>query len=85
MLPYKSMKEVEAATFEVKPGDIIYIGSFEVVNEKEKYIGPGSFELKTLAKPDGLSILRNIAEITKGTGWDKRIESHINQTKISKN
>ena len=85
VFPYESMKEVDAATFEVKPGDVIYIGSFEVVNEKEEYIVPGSFELKALANPDSLSILRHIAEITRGTGWDKRIESHIDQSMLSQN
>jgi hypothetical protein len=85
VMPYRSMAEVDAATFIVKPGNIVYIGSFEVLRSHQDTPGPGNFELRPIDKPGRLAILRHIADSTQGTGWDERIESHISKSLVSKN
>lgn len=63
--------------FTVKPGELHYVGSFEVTDIKDYLIGLGKFTIKRVDTPDRKTLLERIMLITKGTGWESRIRSKI--------
>lgn len=63
--------------FEVKPGGIVYIGSFEVTGEENNIFTPDRFEVAKRSSPAPQQILKDIQKELKGTGWDKRIEKKL--------
>jgi len=79
----KNKEEAERSriAFVAKPGEVVYVGSFQILGEKSAFFGPGSFSIKRVKKPMEKEILQQLQEETKGTGWDKRIATRLSRMK----
>lgn len=65
--------------FEVKPGQLKFIGSFWYEGKSGGLIGPGSFSLKPAKTPSEMDMLRWLERISDGTGWEPSIAQRIRQ------
>ena len=74
---FRSKEELDRAAFLVRPGELHYVGSYEVTGMKNGFFSPGSFDIERVQRPDKEKIFREIMEAAAGTGWDKRIEKYL--------
>ncbi len=72
---YRGMDEKEfiaKAAIEVKPGGVVYLGSYQVTGIERNFFKTDTFEIKRTDKPTRKTILGHLTEAAKGTGWDER-------------
>ncbi len=55
----------------VHPGELVYIGSFELFDLAPEEGRKEKFEVLRMRKPDERTIIRNLYEKSVGTGWQK--------------
>lgn len=60
----------------VEPGSIEYIGSFELVTTKLRLLN-SDFKIKVKRHPSERAILKHMYEVTRGTGWQSRVDRRI--------
>jgi len=70
--------------FTIKPGDMKYVGSFKisgklVVDTKAK---SDEFTVRWSRLPGEREILRNLFEITSGTGWQQRVDRRLKELRV---
>jgi len=61
----------------VEPGSLIYVGSYTIDNISKDKAFKGDFNLKTVRHPTERVVLKHLFEITKGTGWQARVDRRI--------
>lgn len=64
-------------SFDVKPGSVTYLGSFEVVGIDRNFVRSASFDIKRSKTPGKSTILKHLIGVSKGTGWDERFEKAL--------
>ena len=67
----KFLKEV---AIEIKPGAVVYLGSYQVTGIDRNFFKTDTFDIKRSDKPSRNTILKHLIEATKGTGWDERFK-----------
>jgi hypothetical protein len=64
-------------TFDIKPGSVNYLGSFEVMGIDRNYQRSVYFDIKRSKIPTKSTILKHLIGETKGTGWDAVFEKAL--------
>lgn len=64
---------------DVEPGKAAYVGSHEIVNIKPGIFGHGDFDIRAVRKPSERRILKHMFQLTKGTGWQEKIDHRIRE------
>lgn len=57
---------------EIKPGSAVYLGSYAVTGIERNFLKSDTFDIKRSDKPSKTTILKQLKEVAKGTGWDQR-------------
>ena len=57
---------------DIKPGTVNYFGSYLVTGIDENLFKTDTFDIGLSNKPNQITILKHLKEVTKGTGWDER-------------
>ncbi len=65
--------------FEVKPGQLKFLGAFWYVGEGGGMFSPGSFSLKPANTPSELTMLQWMDKVSGGTGWETSVHQRIRQ------
>lgn len=63
---------LEKVAIEVRPGEVAYLGSYEVTGIERNLIKTDTFDIKLSDTPTRSTILTHLKEAAKGTGWDQR-------------
>jgi hypothetical protein len=72
---------IKEVAIDVKPGSVVYAGSYAVTGIDHNFIKSDTFEIKRTDKPSRKTILRHLAQAAAGTGWDARFEQSIKNKK----
>jgi hypothetical protein len=67
----KFLKEV---AIEIKPGAVVYLGSYQVTGIDRNFFKTDTFDIKPSKTPARNTILKHLIDATKGTGWDVRFQ-----------
>jgi hypothetical protein len=81
---YSGLKDEEflkEVAIDIKPGSAVYLGSYQVTGIQKNFIKSDTFEIKASNSPDKTTILKHLQQAAKGTGWDKRFEKSIKESK----
>lgn len=70
-------KFLKEFTFDVKPGAVTYLGSFDVTGIDQNFLRTDSFDIKRSKTPTKSTILKQLIEATKGSGWDAVFEKAL--------
>lgn len=70
----KEEKFIKEVAVDIKPGSVIYLGSYEVTGIDRNLFKTDTFDIKRSKTPTRDTILKHLKEATKGTGWDARFE-----------
>ena len=70
----KFLKEV---AIDIKPGSVVYLGSYEVTGIDRNFFKTDTFDIKRSDKPSRNTILKHLIEATRGTGWDARFQKAL--------
>jgi len=70
--------------FTVKPGDMKYAGSFRLTGKLvgDKDADADDFTIRWNRRPGEREILRNLFEVTSGTGWQQRIDRRLKELRV---
>lgn len=68
---------IRRASVELKPGGLLYIGSYRVANVEAPVWGKGSFDFQRVHTPGEIAILKDLRSLAEGTGWDERIDRRL--------
>jgi len=70
--------------FTVKPGDMKYVGSFRISGKLvvDKNAKSDEFSIRWNRLPGEREILRNLFEITSGTGWQQRVDRRLKELRV---
>ena len=63
--------------FNLEPGEVEYIGSFEVTNVKPGIFTQGDFRIRSVRHPSERTVLKHMYHVTQGTGWQTLIDRRI--------
>jgi hypothetical protein len=63
---------IKKVAIDIKPGEVTYLGSFKVTGIERNLIKSDTFDIKPSETPTRNSILLQLKEAAKGTGWDQR-------------
>lgn len=63
--------------FNVEPGTVKFVGSYEISNVKPGLFVKGDFNIRSVRHPTERKILKHMFEVTQGTGWQARIDRRI--------
>ena len=77
---YRGLKDEEflkEVAIEIKPGSVIYLGSYEVTGIERNFLKSDTFEIKRSKNPSRSTILKHLKQASKGTGWDQRFASAL--------
>lgn len=72
---YRGMSEeqfIKKAAVNVKPGGVVYLGSYKVTGIDRNFIRSDTFDIKRSETPGRDTILGHLIEATKGTDWESR-------------
>lgn len=61
----------------LKPGQILFIGSYDYLDGPSKFFGPGSFNIRPNKKPTELEALQWVYTRSGGSGWESTISNRI--------
>ena len=75
----RSKQQAYQRVIHVKPGEIKYVGSFQIHVTKSRLIGKGDFEVEEVLRPGERQVPRNLHVVTEGTGWQKMIERRLKE------
>ncbi|MCG6934155.1 MAG: hypothetical protein LJE57_11000 [Gallionella sp.] len=67
-------KFLKSITVDVKPGSVVYLGSYRVTGIDRNLFKADTFGIKRSKTPSRHTILKHLIKATKGTGWDARFE-----------
>lgn len=70
-------ESIRRAGVELKPGGLLYIGSYRVANVEAPVWGRGSFDFERVRTPSERTILQELRPMTEGSGWDTRIDKRL--------
>lgn len=76
---YHVFTPAQITYFEVKPGQLKFVGSFWYESKSSGVFVPGSFSLKPAKTPSEMDMLRWLEGIGDGTGWEPSIAQRIRQ------
>ncbi len=81
---YNSLPSAEKDEIEVKPGQIVFVGSFDYIEGKQstfsKLAGlPGSYSLRQSKHPTELEMLQWLNRVSAGSGWEGTIKRRIRE------
>lgn len=79
-LLYTLVKDSRSAyqwIFNVEPGSVKYVGSFEITDVQPGFFVKGDFKIRSVRHPSERKVLKHIFEVTQGTGWQTRIDRRI--------
>lgn len=70
--------------FTVKPGDMKYAGSYRLSGKlvSDKDAKGDDFSIRWNRLPGEREILRNLFEVTNGTGWQQRIDRRLKELRV---
>jgi hypothetical protein len=77
---YSGIKDedfLKKVAIDIKPGTVVYFGSYEVTGIERNFFKSDTFDIKRSKKPGRKTILKHLQKATKGTGWDKRFTKAI--------
>jgi hypothetical protein len=72
---YRGLKEEEfinEVAVDIKPGSAIYLGSYQVTGIERNWIKSDTFDIQPSKTPGKNTILKQLKQAAKGTGWDQR-------------
>lgn len=75
----RSEQQAYQKVIHVKPGEIKYVGSYQIYVTKSRLLGKGKFEVEEILRPGERQVLRNLQVVTEGTGWQKMIERRLKE------
>ena len=61
----------------VEPGALVYVGAFAISNVSKDKAYKGDFNIRTVRHPSERVVLKHLFELTKGTGWQNRVDRRI--------
>ncbi len=61
----------------VEPGSLKFVGSFRISDVTPGIFVKGDFNFRTVRHPSERSILKQLFDVTAGTGWQARVERRI--------
>lgn len=61
----------------VEPGDLKYVGTFEITDVVPGVFVKGDFNIRNVRHPSERTILKRMFEITRGTGWQDRVDRRM--------
>ena len=61
----------------VQPGEVKYIGAFEITDIKPGIFERGNFNIRKIRHPSERQVLKHMYQVTQGTGWQDRIKRRI--------
>ena len=70
----KEEKLISEVAVDIKPGSVIYLGSYEVTGIDRNFFKNDTFDIKRSKTPGKDTILKHLKEAAKGTGWDARFD-----------
>jgi len=75
----RSEQQAYQRVIHVKPGELKYVGSYQIHVTKSRLLGKGKFEIEEILRPGERQVLRNLQVVTAGTGWQKMIERRLKE------
>ena len=72
---YRGLKDeefLEKVAIDIKPGSVVYLGSYQVTGIERNFFKSDTFEIKPSKKPGKGTILEHLKQAAKGTGREKR-------------
>ena len=75
----------QLATIDIEPGQIKFLGSYQMAYTGNPDVSDSSYDLLPVKQPSSKDILQHLLQITKGTGWDEKIELQLPQQQLSLN
>lgn len=81
---YNSLSFKDEDAIDVKPGQIIFVGSFDYLEGKQSTLGklaglPGSYSLRQAKHPSELEMLQWLNRVSAGSGWEATIKRRIRE------
>lgn len=81
---YNSLPANKSDLIDIRPGQVKFVGSFDYIDGKSntlrEIVGiPGTFSLKSAAKPSELEMLRWLLRAGNGSGWEPAIKQRIRE------
>lgn len=70
-------KFIKEVAIEIKPGAVVYLGSYQVTGIDRNFFKTSTFDIKRSKSPGKSTILKHLIEATKGAGWDTRPEKAL--------
>lgn len=61
----------------VSPGEVKFVGSYEITDVRPGLFVKGDFHIRAVRHPSERKVLKHLFEVTKGTGWQARIDHRI--------
>ena len=75
----RSEQQAYQRVIHVKPGELKYVGSYQIHVTKSRLLGKGKFKVEEIQRPGERQVLRNLQVVTAGTGWQKMIERRLKE------
>ena len=75
----RSKRQAYQHVIRIEPGEMQYIGSFNVRVTKKGRIDFGDFKVTMLQRPGERDVLKHLYEVTEGTGWQNRIARRLKE------
>lgn len=66
-------ENIEQSLIEIRPGAIVYLGSYRVTAETDHLLRQDTFDIEQVGEPTEKTILMHLEEATAQTGWDEKI------------
>jgi len=79
-LEYNVVKDARTSyqyVFKLEPGEVKYVGSFELTDIEPGIFQEGKFNVRSVRHPSERKVLKHMYDVTEGTGWQARIQRKI--------
>jgi hypothetical protein len=69
---------IDNVAIEIEPGAVTYMGSYKVTGIDRNLLKSDTFDIQASETPSRNTILTHLQTAAKGTGWDQRFASAMN-------
>lgn len=73
----EEVKFIDEMAIDIEPGSAVYLGSYEVVGLDRNFFKTDNFDIKLSKRPSKFTILRQLVDGNRGTGWDVRFKQEM--------
>ncbi|MBI3562243.1 MAG: hypothetical protein HY080_11090 [Gammaproteobacteria bacterium] len=75
----RSARQMYQRILQLKPGEILYAGAFQLLITQRGKFDYGNFEVNQLQRPGERDVLKHLYDVTSSTGWQNKIERRLKE------